>query len=68
MRFLEPEGMTRFERARIISARALQIGMGAPVLIEKGRETDPIELARKEFEADVIPLTVKIQEPAELEE
>lgn len=68
MKFLNFEGMTRFERARIISARALQIAMGAPVLVGKKGEEDPIELARKEFKEDVVPLTVKIQEPAKLEE
>ena len=49
---------TRFERTRIISARALQISMGAPVLIETS-EKDSYAIARQEFEAGVIPLTVK---------
>ncbi len=51
---------TRFERARIIGARALQIAMGAPVLIEPPKGlVDPIELATLEFQRRVIPLTVK---------
>lgn len=51
---------TRFERARIIGARALQIDMGAPILIgvPKG-EIDPIRIAESEFEKGVIPITVK---------
>ena len=51
---------TRFERARIIGARALQISMGAPILIDlvKGI-VDPIEIATKEFERNVLPITVK---------
>jgi len=51
---------TRFERARIIGARALQIAMGAPVLVDvpKGM-VDPIEIARMEFEGGVLPITVK---------
>ncbi len=51
---------TRFERARIIGARALQIAMGAPILLEvpKGL-VDPIEIAEVEYEKDVIPITVK---------
>lgn len=51
---------TRFEKARIIGARALQIDMGAPVLINlpKG-EIDPIRIAELEFERGVIPITVK---------
>lgn len=51
---------TRFERARIIGARALQISLGAPVLLELPGETiDPIEIAIREYEKGVIPMTVK---------
>ncbi|MEM0203735.1 MAG: DNA-directed RNA polymerase subunit K [Archaeoglobaceae archaeon] len=53
-----PFRYTRFEKARIIGARALQIAMGAPVLIETDK-TDPIEIAIEEFEKGVIPITVK---------
>jgi DNA-directed RNA polymerase subunit K len=51
---------TRFERARIIGARALQISMGAPILIDfpKGI-VDPIEIATMEFGRSVLPITVK---------
>lgn len=56
----EPMKYTRFERARIIGARALQIDMGAPVIINlpKG-EMDPIRIAEEEFDKGVIPITVK---------
>jgi len=51
---------TRFERARIIGARALQISMGAPVLLDLPADIiDPIEIAMKEFEKGAIPITVK---------
>lgn len=51
---------TRFERARIIGARALQISMGAPILLETPPGiVDPIELADLEFGRRVIPITVK---------
>lgn len=51
---------TRFERARIIGARALQISLGAPVLMEVSPELiDPIEVAILEFGKGVIPMTVK---------
>ncbi len=53
-----PFDYTRFEKARIIGARALQIAMGAPVLIETDKK-DPLEIAREEFEKGVIPITVK---------
>jgi len=49
---------TKYEKARIIGARALQIAMGAPVLIEID-EIDPIEIAIAEFEKGIIPITVK---------
>ncbi|MGB9636447.1 MAG: DNA-directed RNA polymerase subunit K [Thermoplasmata archaeon] len=51
---------TRFEKARIIGARALQIAMGAPVLIDVPRgEIDPVKIAEAEFEKGVIPITVR---------
>ena len=53
------EKLTRYEKARIIGARALQISMGAPVLIKCG-ESDPINLAKLEFEENVIPIEVKM--------
>jgi len=52
------ETYTRYERARIIGARALQISMGAPVLI-KSESIDPLEIAMEEFASEVIPITVK---------
>jgi len=51
---------TRFERARMIGARALQISMGAPILLEVPEGVvDPIEIADFEFAKGVIPITVK---------
>jgi len=52
------ESYTRYERARIIGARALQISMGAPLLIRTAK-IDPLEIALEEFACDVIPITVK---------
>ncbi len=55
---------TRFEVARIIGARALQISMGAPVLLKvDGEIENPLALARMEYDASVIPLTVKRKLP-----
>ncbi|MBU7014141.1 MAG: DNA-directed RNA polymerase subunit K [Theionarchaea archaeon] len=48
---------TRYEKARIVGARALQIAMGAPILI-KSKETDSIRIALEELERGVIPITV----------
>ena len=51
---------TRFEKARIIGARALQISMGAPTLIKLPKDVIfPIDIAMLEFEEEAIPITVK---------
>lgn len=50
---------TRYERARIIGARSLQISMGAPVLIKTEQMTDPLLIAEEEFRQDKVPITVK---------
>jgi DNA-directed RNA polymerase subunit K len=51
---------TRFERARIIGARALQIAMGAPILLDDiGGVVDAMEISMREFERGVVPITVK---------
>jgi DNA-directed RNA polymerase subunit K len=51
---------TRFEKARIIGARALQISLGAPVLLEIPEGMiDPIQIAQLEFDKGIIPITVK---------
>jgi DNA-directed RNA polymerase subunit K len=50
---------TRFEKARIIGARALQITMGAPVLMKVGKEIiDPVQIAEMEFEKGILPISV----------
>ena len=55
---------TKYEKARVLGARALQISMGAPFLVKVSEEDlekigyNPIEIAKKEFEAGVIPITI----------
>ena len=52
--------LTRFEVARIIGARALQISLGAPILIKlKKKKYDSISIAEEEFKACKIPMTIK---------
>ena len=56
---------TRFEKARIVGARALQISMGAPTLIKIPKDViSPIDIAMLEFKEDAIPITVKRIEKA----
>ncbi|UCH58218.1 MAG: DNA-directed RNA polymerase subunit K [Candidatus Bathyarchaeota archaeon] len=55
-----PHKLTRFERARIIGARALQISLGAPILIELPPSmSDPIDIALAELDDDTLPMTLR---------
>lgn len=59
---------TKFERARIIGARSLQLAMGAPLLIKRPSNLfDPIRIAEIELKKDVLPITVKRPKPVKLE-
>ncbi|HEV8595507.1 MAG TPA: DNA-directed RNA polymerase subunit K [Thermoplasmata archaeon] len=49
--------LTRFERARMLGARALQISMGAPPLVAVG-SVDAITIALLELEKGLLPMTV----------
>ncbi|TGZ85485.1 RNA polymerase Rpb6 [Ascodesmis nigricans] len=51
--------MTKYERARLLGTRALQISMNAPVLVDTGGETDPQKIAMKELQEKKIPLVVR---------
>ena len=50
--------LTRFERARLLGARAIQISMGAKPLVEIKDSLDPIDIAYVELKAGVLPLDV----------
>lgn len=56
---------SKYEKARMIGSRALQLSMGAPFLLVLGPDElpklryDPIEIAKLEYDAGVIPITVK---------
>ncbi|KAJ2712730.1 subunit common to RNA polymerases I, II, and III [Coemansia spiralis] len=51
--------MTKYERARILGTRALQISMNAPVMVEPEGESDPYLIALKELRARKIPFVVR---------
>lgn len=67
---------TKYELARMIGARALQISTGAPFLIDVGEEKlkeigyNPIEIAKLELEAGALPLEIKrpLSKPKQVEE
>ena len=52
------EDLTRFEKARLLGARAIQISMGAKPKVELGDSLDPIDIAYKELKEGVLPLDV----------
>lgn len=53
--------LTRFERARIIGARALQLSMGAhpQIDVSKSDSIDPIDIALLELKKNKLPLDVR---------
>ena len=55
-----PPMLTRFEKARIMGARALQLSLGAPVFIEIPKNaTTSLEIAMEELKQKVIPIVIK---------
>jgi DNA-directed RNA polymerase subunit K len=58
---MRPKGeYSHYEKVRIISARALQISQGAPVLVKVPKHmTNPMDIAKLEWEKDVIPIDSK---------
>lgn len=50
---------TRYEKARILGARSLQIAMGAPPFVDYENNEQPLDIAKKELQADKLPITVK---------
>jgi DNA-directed RNA polymerase subunit K len=56
---LKMDQLTKYERARIVGARALQLAMGAPPLVKVPEGViDAIVVARLEFDKNVIPLQI----------
>lgn len=51
--------MTKYERARVLGTRALQIAMGAPVMVELEGEIDPLAIATKELKAKKVPMIIR---------
>jgi DNA-directed RNA polymerase subunit K/omega len=55
--------LTRFEVARLLGARALQISLGAPILV-KTEETEAEKIAELEFKEKMLPITIKRKMPS----
>lgn len=60
-----PKKLTRFEKARILGGRALQLSMGAPALVsvEEVKSTDPLDIAQEELGRGLLPITVVRRTP-----
>ncbi|MBT4870834.1 MAG: DNA-directed RNA polymerase subunit K [Candidatus Diapherotrites archaeon] len=50
--------LTRFELTRVLSARALQLSLGAPPLVKGTKELSMLLAAEKEMEANALPLSI----------
>ena len=60
---------TKYELARIIGARALQLAMGAPLLIKRPKELyDTTEIAKVEFDSGILPISIRRPGPPKVEE
>ena len=51
--------MTKYERARILGSRALQISKNAPLMVDPGEESDPYKLAEMELDRGKVPFIVR---------
>ena len=51
--------MTKYERARILGSRALQISKNAPLMVDPGEESDPYKLAEMELDKRKVPFIAR---------
>lgn len=71
---MNSQTFSKYERARILGARALQIAMNAPLLIKISAEDlekihyDALKIAEVEFDSGVLPISVRKPFPEKKEE
>jgi len=51
--------LTKYEKARVLGTRALQISMNAPVMVDLEGETDPLKIAMKELRERKVPIIIR---------
>lgn len=52
--------LSKYEKARLIGTRALQIKMGAPILVNIPKDVKtPIDIAKLELEKDALPIMIR---------
>lgn len=61
--FLQHQGITKYELARVLGARALQLSMGAPPLLKVTVDDSLIEIARRELDAGMLPVIIRRKMP-----
>lgn len=55
-----PQKLTRFERAKIVGSRSLQISLGAPAFIKIPKDiNNPIQVAIEELTTGSVPLSIR---------
>jgi len=63
---------TKYELARLLGSRALQLSMGAPCVIKLSKKDleklnyNTLDIARKEIEADMLPISIRRPKPGEI--
>jgi len=71
---MQEEIFTKYERARILGARALQIAMNAPLLIKISDEDlekikfDALKIAEIELNSNILPISIRKPLPEKKEE
>ena len=66
-----PSDFSKYEKARMVGSRALQLSMGAPFLLKFDEKIlvslqyNPVRIALKEFDEGVLPITVRRPTPGE---
>ena len=51
--------ITKYEKARVLGTRALQISLGAPITVPHDNESDPLRIAQKELRARTLPIIIR---------
>ena len=71
---MKEKDFSKYEKARILGARALQIAMNAPLLIKISQEDlekinfDALKIAEVELNSNILPISIKRPFPAKKEE
>lgn len=61
--FFQHQGITKYELARVLGARALQLSMGAPPLVKVTVDESLIGIAERELKASMLPVIIRRKMP-----